>query len=98
MIALKSEVGYMDNSVSYLAFESTSARLERINKRLWIALLVLIVALIGTNAGWIYYENQFEDTVITQEVEAQSDGDSDLNIRTVGGDFYGGESEGNTNN
>ena len=82
----------------YMLWESSNARTERTTVRLWVVVLVLIVALIGTNAGWIYYENQFEDTVITQEVEATSDGDSDLNIRTVGGDFYGGESESNTNN
>ena len=87
-----------NQSVSYLAFESTSARLERINKKLWIAILVLIVALIGTNAGWIYYESSMEEVVVTQEVEAVSDGDSDLNLQTVGGDYYGGESESNTNN
>lgn len=87
-----------NQNVSYLAFESTSARLERINKRLWIVILVLIVALIGTNAGWIYYESSMEEVVVTQEVEAVSDGDSDLNLQTVGGDYYGGESESNTNN
>lgn len=87
-----------NQSVSYLAFESTSARLERINKKLWIVILVLIVALIGTNAGWIYYESSMEEVVVTQKVEAVSDGDSDLNLQTVGGDYYGGESEGDTNN
>lgn len=92
MIALKSEVGYMDNSVSYLAFESTSARLERINKRLWIALLVLIVALIGTNAGWIYYESQWkyvETTTVTQDVDASDGGNATIND----GVHINGESE-----
>lgn len=89
----------MENQqVSYLAFEATSARLERINKRLWIALLVLILALIGTNAGWIYYESSYQDVVVTQEVEATSDGNSDLHINTVGGDYHGGESKSDTNN
>ena len=86
------------NAIPYIAFESSQARLERVNKRLWIALLVLIVALVGTNAGWIIYENQFEDVVVTQEVEATSDGDSDLNLNTVGGDYNVSESESETNN
>ena len=80
----------------YMAFESSQARMERVNFKLWIVVLVLIVALIGTNAGWIWYENQWkyvDTTTVTQDVEAQSDDGSDLNINTVGGDFYGGQGE-----
>lgn len=88
-----------EKMIPYIAFESTTARQERTIKRLWILCIILIVALLGTNAGWIYYEKQFEDveTVVTQDVEATSDGDSDLNINTIGGDYYGGESEGEAN-
>lgn len=83
--------------IPYIAFESATSRQERTIKRLWILCLVLIVALLGTNAGWLYYEKQFEDVVtVEQDVEATSDGDSDLNINTVGGDYYGGQSESET--
>ena len=85
-------------SISYLAFESSQARMERLNKRLWIVILVLIIELVGTNAGWIYYENSFEDVVIKQEVEAQADGDSDLKLNTIGGDYNVGKSESYTDN
>ncbi len=84
--------------IPYIAFESATSRQERTIKRLWILCLVLIIALLGTNAGWIYYESSFEDVSVTQEVEATADGDSDLNLKTVGGDYYGGESEGEANN
>ena len=84
--------------IPYIAFESATARQERTIKRLWILCIILIVSLIGTNVGWIYYESQFTDTEITQEVEATADGSSDLNLNTVGGDYYGGESEGKTDN
>lgn len=87
-----------EKMISYIAFESVTARQERTIKRLWILCLVLIVALLGTNAGWIYWEKQFEDVVVTQDVDATADGDSDLNLNTIGGDFYGGESESETNN
>ena len=89
-----------EKMIPYIAFESATARQERTIKRLWIICLVLIFALLGTNAGWIYYESQWQvvENQVTQEIEATSDGDSDLNLNTIGGDYYGGESEGETNN
>lgn len=86
-----------EKMIPYIAFESVTSRQERTIKRLWILCLVLIIALLGTNAGWLYWENQWEDVVVTQDVEATADGDSDLNLNTIGGDFYGGESEGEAN-
>lgn len=56
-----------EKMIPYIAFESATARQERTIKRLWILCLVLIVALLGTNAGWIYWESQWEDVVVTQE-------------------------------
>ena len=77
----------MEKNISYYEHESQMARMERVTVRLWVLVIILIIALIGTNAGWFYYEAQFEDTVITQE--AQSDGNSDINLQNVGGDYYG---------
>lgn len=79
-----------DNNIRFI-IESALAKLEKANVRLWIVIIILIVALLGTNAGWIYYENSFEDVVVTQE--ATADGSSDINLQNVGGDFYGGESQ-----
>ena len=87
-----------EKMIPYIAYESATARQERTIKRLWILCIILIVSLIGTNAGWLWYEKQFEDVVVTQEVEATADGSSDLNLNTVGGDYYGGESESKTDN
>lgn len=54
----------MDNvNVPYYLYEQAMARMERINKRLFIFCVVILLALIGTNAYWIYYESSFEDTV-----------------------------------
>lgn len=55
------------DSVSYIVYESALARAERSVKRLWVAILVLIVFLVGTNGAWLWYESRFEDAVITQE-------------------------------
>jgi hypothetical protein len=53
--------------IPYIAFESATSRQERTIRRVWILCIILIIALIGTNAGWIYWESQWEDVVVTQE-------------------------------
>ena len=76
--------------IPYFAHEGEMARAERMNKRLWIVILVLIICLVGTNAGWIVYESQFTDEVTTTEIEAQQDGDYNF---VSGGDLnYGSNS------
>lgn len=79
-----------DQETVYL-FDSAMARLERIIKRLWILCIILIIALITTNGAWIYYESSFEDVVVTQE--ATADGNSDIQLQNIGGDYHGRESE-----
>lgn len=78
-----------DKTVPYIVFESISARLERTIKRLWIMCIILILVLIGTNAGWLYYESQFEYFEVTQEATATGEND----ISLIGGDCYGWQSE-----
>lgn len=61
--------------VSYIAFESMKATLERTIRRLWILSIILIVLLFGTNAAWIYYESQWEiveSTEVTQDVDTET--------------------------
>lgn len=84
--------------IPYIVFESAMARFERSNKRLWIVILVLIISLLGTNAGWIYYESQWqvvEATEYQQDVEQETDDGG--NNTFVGGDYYGStENENNS--
>ena len=55
-------------SIPYFVHEGMMARQERHIKRLWILCIIIFLALVGTNAGWIIYEAQFEDVVtVTQE-------------------------------
>ena len=76
----------------YLAFESSQARMERVNTKLWIAIIVLILALIGTNAGWLWWENQWQYVQSDTTIEATQDGGG-TNI-VGGGDInYGTESQ-----
>ena len=82
--------------VSYIAFEGEMTRLERTNHRLFILCLALLVSLLVTNIGWIYYESQWEyveTTESTYQAEANDggnaiiNGDGEVNIN--------GESKGN---
>ena len=80
--------------VPYVAHESAMARSERHNKRLWIVILVLIVALLGTNLAWIIYEVQFE-TVEESAVVEQENSNGDNNYVGNDGDINYGETENN---
>jgi hypothetical protein len=81
-------------TVPYVVHESAMARSERHNTRLWIVILVLIGALIGTNLAWIIYENSFEDYIITEEYDVEQDADGgDNNSIINGGEIVNGEAE-----
>lgn len=75
-------------SIPYIAYEGELARMERIIKRLWILIIILIsVIAVGITAA-IWYESQFET------ISYQQDGAGLNNINTgQQGDVYGAESE-----
>ena len=85
-------------SIPYYLHEGEMYRLERLNKRWFIAFLIVLVMLFVSNAGWIIYENQFQDEVYSYEV-SQDSGEGGSNtytdnvVRLVGGD-YNGETDG----
>ena len=72
-----------------------SAMAERTIKRLWICVLVLIIALIGTNGAWLYYQSQFEDVVTTEIVQENADGYN--NYIGNDGDIVNGETDNKDN-
>ena len=84
-------------TIPYFCHEGDMNRLERVNKRQFVVILILIIALVGSNLAWIVYENQFEDVVTTTEIDAQQDGGG-VNIVGGGDVNYGAESEGNNDN
>ena len=65
--------------VPYIVHEAELARAERSFKRLWAAIILLIVLLFGSNAGWLWYESQFEETTTTIEAEADDGGNAVAN-------------------
>lgn len=86
-----------NQNISYVAHEADMARMERIIKRLWILLIISLVALVGTNAAWVVYEAQFQYVTSTeQEVEQDADGNGGNTF--VGGDYYGSTPENNDQN
>lgn len=79
--------------IPYLAHESAMARMERIIRRLWIAVLVLIAALLVTNGAWVYYESQFTDEVVTVESDTDDGGTAIANASGVVTYYGEGESD-----
>ena len=73
-------------NVPYVVHESAMARAERQAKRLVAVIILLIVLLVGSNIGWMIYENSFEDYVITQEVEQEANNGEN---HFIGGDYIG---------
>ena len=73
-----------DKDIPYIVFESTICRFDRVIKRLWVVILILIFLLLGTNLAWLYYEQQFTDEItVTQENDGQGhnnyvDGDAEI--------------------
>ena len=77
--------------VPYVVHEGIMTRQERTIKRLWILCLVIFLALVGTNAGWIIYESQYQDVVIT---ETKQDG-AGVNIVSGKDVMYGADNQEN---
>ena len=86
------------NEVPYIVHEGDMARLERTNKRLWILSILLVILLVGTNGGWIWFESQFEDVVTTetsQEVDQGVDtGNGSATVVGIGSIYGEAETEG----
>ena len=76
--------------------EQEVARLERHNKRLFWALIMTILLLVGSNAGWIWYESRYIDESWTFEATTEGEGNAIANGN--GEVYYYGESKGNTPN
>lgn len=45
---------------AYRIYETSMARMDRQLKRLWIALIVAIIATVATNIAWLIYISQYD--------------------------------------
>lgn len=79
-------------SVPYVVHESAMARAERHTKTLVWVIVLLIVLLVGSNVGWMIYENSFEDVNTTEEYQIEQDAESGNNNSIInGGEIVNGE-------
>ena len=81
-----------DNNIRFI-IESSLAKLEKANIRLWVVVIILIVALLGTNIAWLYWESQWQYIQTETSIDAMQDGDN--NVISGGDLYYGTESEDN---
>ena len=58
-------------NVPFIVFETELDRLERHNKRLWIALLSAIVSIVLIVAGFLWYLNQYDFASYDYEQDGQ---------------------------
>lgn len=65
----------------------------RREKRLIAIIILVIVLFVGSNIGWLVYENQYEDVVTTEEtiIEGVTQETENGNNNFVGGDYTNGE-------
>ena len=85
----------MTDQIPFVMHEADMTRMERTIRRLWILCIILIILLFGTNAGWLYYEHQYQ--YYTNSVEQEIDtGDGDATVIGIGD--LNGESETDNNN
>ena len=80
-----------DYNIPYFVHADDMNKMDMSHKRIekWILAfaIVIFIAFVGTNAYWIWYENQFQDVTVT---ENSQDG-SGMNIMSGGDVNYGAE-------
>ena len=76
--------------VPYIVREGAVARLDRVIKRLYKLIVLLIILLVASNAAWLYYESSFEEIRIEQDNESGYN-----NFIGNDGDIYNGETDNN---
>lgn len=76
--------------VPYIVYEGTMARFERIIKKLWVVILIVVFLLVASNGAWLYAWTQYEYSSV--DITARQDGRG-INIIGGGGVEYGTDSQ-----
>lgn len=77
-------------NVPFIVHESAMARVEGHIKRLWIALIIAVIAIAATNIAWLVYISQYD----FESYELVTDGGGNANFIGNDGDIYNGKSNG----
>lgn len=74
-------------NIPFAAHESAMARAERHIKSLVWVIVLLIVLLVGTNAGWLIYQSQFEtvEETTTETYTIDQDAETGNNNSVING-------------
>lgn len=81
---LKGSVKDMEKQVheQSLALEMLS-ELKKSSKRWFVISIVLLIALVISNVGWLIYESQWEEVTETQTIEQHQDDTDNSNMSGV---------------
>ena len=81
---LKGSVKDMEKQVhdQSLALEMLS-ELKKSSKRWFVISIVLLIALVISNVGWLIYESQWEETTETQTIEQYQEDTNNSNMSGV---------------
>lgn len=71
---------------AYRIYETSMARMDRQLRRLWIAILVAVIATVATNIAWLIYISQYD----FESYEVAADNDGVANYIGNDGDIYNG--------
>lgn len=82
--------------VSRHIHEAALDRMERVNRRWFIAWLVTFVLLVGAVCFFFWYESQFETVETYEQYEQEADGNGSNTV--VRGNMYYGEANGQDQN
>ena len=83
------------DTVPYIVFEGEIARQERHIKRLWIAILALLVVIVLVVGGFLWYLNQYE--YVSNETVTVDGASGVANYIGKDGNIYNGEDNSETN-
>ena len=90
-----------DYQIPYFVHQDDMNKLDQSHKRVekWLVAIciVIFIAFVGTNAWWMYYENQFED-VVTETYTAETDQGGTAIANGDGSVVVNGESDIHKNN
>ena len=81
--------------IPFAAHKSAMARTERHIKSLVWVIVLLIVLLVGTNAGWLIYQSQFKTVEETTTTITQDNSDGYNNYIGNDGDIVNGKADNN---